>query len=351
MSQLASSNNVAGGGTEKKAIKKPLKKASTKSSSQSLEIKKKTSTRKSKAASTTSNNDHDGFLDTTATTTTSNVVKKPGTWWFWYYKQALATGSEIPKFTIQGRKSLLGLILGNRNQLSSDELTKSHCLIFFPKADHSTDQFTTSLLQSFKSSVVLSKQQKNIHIFITCPSLETFDLNTKNVPSGINIWADLNGEIANLFGMRPLIQDINLDDLLSDEKKKNTYSKQTIIGMFFTLDKKIVKSPAFQPKLQTVTLDIIKSIYDFMDKSQYNFAKITNKDSLASDLSENDLKTLHAAAYNDYQRELKQMESDLNPSKKSTSSSTNKKKTTTSKTKSINKNTPTKEPPQRYSKL
>ncbi|KAF0978284.1 hypothetical protein FDP41_002799 [Naegleria fowleri] len=309
-----------------------------------------------------------------SSTTTSTAQKKPGTWWFWYYKDALKTNSEIPSFSVEGRKSLLSYILGTRRVLKHEDLktstsssigtTQVQCLIFFPKADHSTDQFAAALVQSFKSSVVLSKQKNNIHIFITCPSLENFDQNTKNIPSGVNVWADVNGAVADKFGMRPLIQDINLNDLLgTDEKKKSSYSKQTVIGMFFAMNGKIVKSPAFQPKLQTVTLDTMKSVYDFIEKCQGNISKITAPDSYAADLTENDLKTLHSAAWNDYQRELNQMNLDLGlggsstrknktPSapKKTASTKTSKTSTVSTKKKNIAA-TSTKLPPQRLSKL
>ena len=307
--------------------------------------------------------------------------KKPGTWWFWYYRDALKSGSTVPTFTIEGRKNLLGFLLGTRQQLSDEQLkssassSSSHCLIFFPKADHSTDQFAASLIQSFKSSVILSRQKANIHLFITCPTVEHFDQHTKNIPSGVNVWADVNGELADKFGMRPNIQNIDLNDLLgeSNEKKRNTYSKQTITGMFFTVAGKIVKSPAFQPKLQTISLDTMKSVYDFIDKSQYNVTKITAPDSYASDLSENDLKTLHSAAWSEYEKEYKQMKMDIEGKSSDTPQKPKRKKPTTA-TKSttpatVNKKVPTKtstksstnkttktsvkkvSPPQRLSKL
>ncbi|KAG2385958.1 hypothetical protein C9374_003107 [Naegleria lovaniensis] len=300
-----------------------------------------------------------------ATSTTTTAQKKPGTWWFWYYKDALKTNSEIPSFSVEGRKSLLSYILGTRRILKHEDLKTSSS-----SADHSTDQFAASLVQSFKSSVVLSKQKNNIHLFITCPTLENFDQNTKNIPSGVNIWADVNGAVAEKFGMRPTIQDINLNDLLGeDEKKKSSYSKQTVVGIFFAMNGKIVKSPAFQPKLQTVTLDTMKSVYDFIEKCQGNISKITAPDSYAADLTENDLKTLHSAAWSDYQRELNQMNLDLglggSSTKKHKVSSTTTKKTATrtsktspsgapnvsTKKKKVTSKSLQQAPPQRLSKL
>ncbi|KAL9655995.1 hypothetical protein ABK040_007616 [Willaertia magna] len=251
-------------------------------------------------------------------------MKKAGTWWFWYYKDALKTNENVPEFKVEGRKSLLGYLFGTRQQLTNETLKsnttnqqqKAYCFIFFPKADHSTDQFTSSLIQNFKTSVTLSKNQKNIHLFITCNNIEQFDNLTKNIPSGINIWADINGEIATKFGMRPLLLEVNLQSLFSEDtnsnNNKNKYSKQTINGMFFILQNKIIKSPAYQPKLQTISIDTMKSIYDSIEKSNFNFEKIISKDAYAADLTESEIQNLYPNAWKEYEMEMNQMNKDLN---------------------------------------
>lgn len=80
----------------------------------------------------------------------------------------------------------------------------------------------------------MGKNQDNIHIFVTCDSLDDFDAKTQRIPSGINIYADVQGNIAEKyfsilcftlfrFGMRPNIQVISVTDILGGNESNRKY--------------------------------------------------------------------------------------------------------------------------------
>lgn len=72
-----------------------------------------------------------------------------GNRWNWIYKDAISVNSKIPTFTLQGRRGWF-----SRATLSSTSpQVQNCCLVFFPKADHNTDQFAGNLSASFKTAV------------------------------------------------------------------------------------------------------------------------------------------------------------------------------------------------------
>lgn len=91
----------------------------------------------------------------------------------------------------------------------------------------------------------------------------------------------------------------------------NRYSKQTVVGIFFAIQNKIVKSPAMQPKLQTNSIETIKSVFEALEQAKYNVAAATAPDSFASDLSEKELQTRQKKAWEAYMQEYRQMLIDL----------------------------------------
>jgi hypothetical protein len=182
-----------------------------------------------------------------------------------YYKDTKKVGDKINNFNLEGTKYLFGLM---RSKFEST-IIEIGCFVFFPTVDHKSDHFITELKKSFKTSNIMGKNKNNIHIFFTCNSIEEFDEKVKNLPSGINIWADINGKIADSFGMRPMIQKINAKSIINGEEKRN-YEKQTISGLFFLIKGEIIKSPAFQPKLQEVDIENVKSGFSLLDKCNYD---------------------------------------------------------------------------------
>jgi cell division septation protein DedD len=240
--------------------------------------------------------------------------KAPGTWWDWTYKDALPTGSNIPNFEVQGRKSLLSVFF-SRKTLTSSQLANSKVsvLCFIPKPDHSTEQFASSLINSIKTSVIISRYISNIHLFITCASLEEFDTKVASrIPSGVNIWADINGEIAEKFGVKPLIAEVNVADILSSKQStKAKYTRQTLPCIFFCIGNIIVKSPAMQPKLQVVSIDILKSVLEALESVQFSVKAAQDPKHFASSLTEAEIKSRYSKDWNTYLLEYQQMQQDL----------------------------------------
>lgn len=242
-------------------------------------------------------------------------TRTPGSWWYWYYKDAIKVGETIPSFEAQGRKKWFGL---SRAQMSSPRLFQqlkfpvASCIVFFPRADYTVDQFAAQLKSSFKTAITMGKHAHNIHVFVTCASVDEFDKKTERSPSGVNLWADVNGEIAERFGMRPMLQVVDVADILAfgDEdngKQKRRYERQTQTGMFFLLSDRIIKSPGYQPRLQTANVGTIKTAFEAMEAAGYGFEKCTTKDSFAADLTERELQTRHHKAWSVYEEEHGQM--------------------------------------------
>jgi hypothetical protein len=149
------------------------------------------------------------------------------------------------------------------------------CYCFFPAADKVAAEFSRQLASSFKSAVVLGNNKDNIHLIVSCKTLEEFDAETKSFGS-VNVWADVGGMAAaqcawfpwdsdvagsfpfRRFGVRPNLEVVDIADILSGTGGKRRYAHQTLSGVFFALDGKIVRSPALQPKFQTVMLTHVK---------------------------------------------------------------------------------------------
>lgn len=230
-----------------------------------------------------------------------------GTDWNWTYKDALPTKSKVPEFQVQGRKGLLGFILG-RSSFSSHQLTQQKVAVitFFPNADNVLIQFATSLVGSFKTSVTMSRHQHEIHLMITSTSLEDFDAKTKQLPSSINIWCDLNGQIAEKFGVRPKVLNFNPREAIEGNQERK-YDKQTLTSTFVTIKDIIVKSPAYQPKFQIVNINNIKSALEAIETAEYDVEKATIKESYGSDMTERELQTRQPRAWDKYLQEYNRM--------------------------------------------
>lgn len=159
--------------------------------------------------------------------------------------------------------------------------------------------------------MILGRHQPNIHILVTCDSIEDFDRKTQRIPSNVNIWADVGGQVAEKFGMRPTLQVIQVADILGGNEKKRNYSKQTIVGTFLCIQQKVVKSPSFQPKLQTAALEHIKNCLDAAEQANFSAEKVMGPDSYAPDVSQQELQTRHKKAWETYVTEYTQMLRDL----------------------------------------
>jgi hypothetical protein len=152
-----------------------------------------------------------------------------------------------------------------------------------------------------KKKDLLGKNQNNIFILVSCSSLDEFDEKIKNVPKNIQLFADLNGEVSELFGMKPLINIVDINDIMSDETKRK-YEKQTLNGIFFFQEGLIVKSPAFQPKLQQNSVGILKNCFEYLEKNKYDLKVIMSKGSFAEDLTEKELQTVYNKSWDVYQQ-------------------------------------------------
>ena len=227
-----------------------------------------------------------------------------GVSWNWLYKDALPVKAKIPKFDVQGRKSLLSLVLG-RPKFSSTQASQQQCNLFVFLSLARTSQFAKDLQSKQKTSVILSKHTQQIHVFTTCTSLEEFDKNTTTVPSGINVWCDLNGQVAEAFGMKPMAPEENLD--LFNYQTKTKYSKQTIAGFIVCIKDTIVKSPAYQPKLQVASISNIASAIQSLESVGFDVEKASASGTYASSLSERELQLSQSEAWAAYQKEYQTM--------------------------------------------
>jgi len=269
--------------------------------------------------------------------------RTPGAWWDWSYKNAIPAGSNIPNFEIQGRKSLLSFITGGRKSLSSSQLASNNkvtVMCFLPKPDHSVDQFASSLINATKTAVTISRHISNIHLCVTCSSLEEFDNKIAGrIPSGVNVWADVNGELAEKFGVKPMMAEVHVSDILAEDDdkakssttKKQKYSKQTVPAMFYCIGTTVVKSPAMQPKLQVVSLDTLKSVLESLEAVQFSVSAALDKKHFASALTEAEIQSRYAKDWSSYLVEYQQMQEDMGlkaPAKKGASKTANKRSTT-----------------------
>jgi hypothetical protein len=210
--------------------------------------------------------------------------------------------SSLPTFSIPGRSKFFGLY---RPTLHSNTIQRG-CIVFFPKTDHITLHFANELSGSFKTAAILGKNQDAIYIFVTCDSLEEFDQKTNSIPGNVHIYADVKGAVADQFGIRPLSAVINVKDMFSDSNKRK-YEKQTLNGVFFVSNGKIVKSPGFQPKLQLSTVGVIKNVFEYFEKVKEDINLIVSKGSVCEDMTEKDIQTLQKPAWDLYQEEYNQM--------------------------------------------
>lgn len=261
--------------------------------------------------------------------------RTPGAWWDWSYRDAIPTGQNIPNFEIQGRKSLLSFVTGGRKSLSSSQLasnTRVTVMCFLPKPDHSVDQFASSLLTATKTAVTISRNISHIHLCVTCSSMEEFDGKIAGrIPSGVNVWADINGELAEKFGVRPMMAEVHVSDILAEDdddvgrggnaRKKPKYSKQTVSAMFFCIGTTVVKSPVMQPKLQVVSLDTLKSVLESLEAIQFSVSGALDKKHFASSLTESEIQSRFPKDWSSYLLEYQQMQEDLGLKAPSSSSS------------------------------
>mgnify|MGYP006940074568 CR=1 FL=1 len=157
----------------------------------------------------------------------------------------------------------------------------------------------------------MGRNANNIHIIVTCSSIEDFDKKTERIPSAINIYADVGGLIADKFGMRPMLQVINVRDILGGNEKNRNYSQQTIIGFFMLINRTIVKSPAYQPRCQVASIEHIKNCFENIEQAQFNVTQATSVDSYAADISEKELQTKYKKAWDAYVQEYSQQLQDL----------------------------------------
>jgi len=246
--------------------------------------------------------------------------------WQWQYKECLKVKSEVPTFKIPGRSYLFGFF---RYSLDSSQLHQTECCLIFCKLDHSVIHFSSEISSALKSSSIIGKNSNNIHLIVTCESLEEFDQKVKLIPSDINIFADVGGKVAELFGIRPKIPKVDMKSLFaSSEDQQNItpkYERQTLSGIFFLLNGRVAKSPAMQPKLQqgSLQVSVIKNGFEFFEKCNHDFNMITAKGSLYEELSEKELQTLQPQQWKLYEKEHEQMLQDLGMTvKKSTTTST-----------------------------
>lgn len=159
-------------------------------------------------------------------------------------------------------------------------------------------------------AAILGKNEDSMYIFITCDSLEEFDQKTNGIPSNVYVYADIKGQVAEMFGMRPSMAVIDVKDIFSGQQKKS-YEKQTLTGTFFVVGNKIVKNPGYQPKLQQASIAILKTGFEFLDKIQYDINLATSKGSFGEDMTEKELQTVQKQAWDLYQEEYNQMLQDL----------------------------------------
>eukprot|EP01080_Neovahlkampfia_damariscottae_P005840 gene5840-9663_t len=241
--------------------------------------------------------------------------------WQWQYKDCLKSNSKLPTFKIEGIKKFFGFY---RTSIESSQL-KRGCIIFFQKIDHSLLHFANELSTSFKTSDLLGKNQTNIFVFVACNSLNEFDEKTKQAPKNIQLFADIGGNISEQFGMKPLMNLININDIISDQSKRK-YEKQTLNGTFFFQDGLIIKSPAYQPKLQSNTIGILKSCFEYLEKNKYDLNVVTSKGSFAEDLTEKEIQSVYKKSWDLYLQEYEQMLEDLGQKKKIITTEKKKKK-------------------------
>lgn len=137
--------------------------------------------------------------------------------------------------------------------------------------------------------------------------MEEFDQKTNGIPSNIYVYADIKGQVAEMFGIRPLMAVIDVKDIFSSGNQKKSYEKQTLTGTFFITNNKIVKNPGYQPKLQQASITILKTGFEFFDKIQYDINLATTKGSFGEDMTEKELQTIQKQAWDAYQEEYNQM--------------------------------------------
>lgn len=144
--------------------------------------------------------------------------------------------------------------------------------------------------------------------------------------------------------MRPLTATISLGDIFSSGKEeKRSYAKETIIGMIFVFNYTIVKSPAFQPKLQVANVDTLKSVLEDIEKANGDLQKMTSNQSYAGPMSESELQLKHKRDWEIYEKEYQQMMEDLNQKPPKAPKKTDKQKT-------VKKKSPTKSPVKKKTK-
>eukprot|EP00761_Pharyngomonas_kirbyi_P004022 gb/GECH01004026.1/.p1 GENE.gb/GECH01004026.1/~~gb/GECH01004026.1/.p1 ORF type:complete len:350 (+),score=98.47 gb/GECH01004026.1/:1-1050(+) len=222
----------------------------------------------------------------------------PGSWWFWYYIEALKTGSKCPNFSASGTKGFFGRKTINSKQIEKEKIS---VLVFFPDADQRTKSFLRSLAGAFKSAVTIGKNKNNIHVFVTCKDLQQFDEDLKTAPS-CNLWSDINGEIANKFGVKPELEVVDMKSIFSGDDNKKTFAKRTIPSVFFIMNGEIIKSPAYQPRFQAPNVGTIKGCLEYLERANFDRKSITGEDSFGADMTKEQIQTNQPEAWKEYQK-------------------------------------------------
>ena len=72
------------------------------------------------------------------------------------------------------------------------------CAVVCSMADDgaAAGEFVRELTGSFKSSVVMGKFQRNVHVLLTSASVQKFDEKVANFASGPRVWCDVGGQVA-----------------------------------------------------------------------------------------------------------------------------------------------------------
>jgi hypothetical protein len=222
--------------------------------------------------------------------------------------------STIKSVSLPGRHGLLGQYIpmlprpSLKPDFPSQELT---ILLFFPDAGLALSEFARELANGFKTSALLADHQQRIHCIVNTSSLVQFDRDVKNVPSGPLVWADVNGNMASAFGVRPKVEAVDVQSIFGSQQnaaaRQTQYTEQVQPCVFFIQGNKIVKSPAFQPRFQGHNIGTLKNALDYcVQQAKLDYAKMTSPSSFGAEMSLTDIQQRFPDGWKEYLHETGQ---------------------------------------------
>lgn len=60
------------------------------------------------------------------------------------------------------------------------------------------------------------------------------------------------------MGMKPRLEVVDIAEIFAGTEGTKKFREQVVVGMFATLGRKVIKSPAFQPRLQVANVDALR---------------------------------------------------------------------------------------------